>query len=214
MELDERLRELFQDDRLDLPVRPGAEHVIVVGARRRRRARVAVAGALAGVVVLGGAFGAAGLRDLGGTTVGAPPGVETMTVTVPARALEPPAYANFRLGMTDAEARATKALLLPGREGVCTAYSTSVDSGDAVVVSRRHGVVRISLPPKGVTPSGVGDGASLEGVREAYPSVSVQGDRAHVAMAPEWRYVFLLDQGKVSATRIERVGSECDLGGS
>lgn len=64
MNLDDELRQLFADERLEVPVRPGADDMIVAGARRVRRRRiatVAASGALAivavvtaGVVLAGG----------------------------------------------------------------------------------------------------------------------------------------------------------------
>lgn len=62
MNIDDELRRLFDDDRLDVAVRPDAEQVIVAGARRiRRRRRVAaVAAAVAVAVVLGSGIALAG----------------------------------------------------------------------------------------------------------------------------------------------------------
>jgi hypothetical protein len=51
MALDDELRHLFASDRMDVPVRPDAEHIIVAGARRVRRRRIA-ATATGGAVVL------------------------------------------------------------------------------------------------------------------------------------------------------------------
>lgn len=56
-ELEQRLRAMFADERLDLPPPPDAGSVIVAGARRRRRRRhtvQAVAGVAAGVVAIAG----------------------------------------------------------------------------------------------------------------------------------------------------------------
>ncbi|MGW4064734.1 hypothetical protein ACWEGE_41055 [Amycolatopsis sp. NPDC004747] len=56
-ELEQRLRALFADERLDLPPPPDAGTVIVTGARRRRRRRhtvQAVAGVAAAVVAVAG----------------------------------------------------------------------------------------------------------------------------------------------------------------
>ncbi|MEU0533813.1 hypothetical protein [Amycolatopsis tolypomycina] len=56
-ELEQRLRALFADERLDLPPPPDAETAIVVGARRRRRRRhvaQAVTGVAAAVVAVAG----------------------------------------------------------------------------------------------------------------------------------------------------------------
>jgi hypothetical protein len=52
-DLDDDLRRLFSDDRLDVHVAPDATESVVRGARRRRRRRTAVAGAF-GVVALAG----------------------------------------------------------------------------------------------------------------------------------------------------------------
>jgi len=62
MALDDELRHLFASDRMDVPVRPDAEHIIVAGARRVRRRRIAAAATggavvlivIAGVVLAGG----------------------------------------------------------------------------------------------------------------------------------------------------------------
>jgi hypothetical protein len=68
--LDDELRRLFADDRLDLPPRPDAEQAIVAGARRVRRRRFAVATASAaavGVALVGATVaiaGAGGPRSL------------------------------------------------------------------------------------------------------------------------------------------------------
>jgi hypothetical protein len=67
MDLDDELRRLLASDRLDVPVRPDAEHNIVTGARRVRRRRIATAatgGAVAVVaVVLTGVALASGQPD-------------------------------------------------------------------------------------------------------------------------------------------------------
>jgi hypothetical protein len=67
MDLDDELRRLFDSDRLDVPVRPDAEHIIVTGARRVRRRRIATAatsGAVAVVaVVITGVALASGAPD-------------------------------------------------------------------------------------------------------------------------------------------------------
>ena len=71
MDLDDELRQLFSNDRLDVPVRADAEEVIVSGARRLRRRRVVAAtasGALAVVVVI-----AAGIALAGGDPDAMPP---------------------------------------------------------------------------------------------------------------------------------------------
>ena len=66
MNLDDDLKHLFADDRLDIPVRAGATESVVLGARRRRHRRVAgvtAAGALAAVLAVGGVAIAGGAAD-------------------------------------------------------------------------------------------------------------------------------------------------------
>jgi hypothetical protein len=62
MNVEEELRRLFGDDRLDVAVRPDADRVIVAGARRIRRCRfaAATAGAVAAAVLLGSGIALAG----------------------------------------------------------------------------------------------------------------------------------------------------------
>lgn len=71
MNLDDELRRLFADERLEVPARPGAEDVIVAGARRVRRRRitaVTASGALAVVAAV-----AAGVLLAGGHPDAMPP---------------------------------------------------------------------------------------------------------------------------------------------
>ena len=71
MNLDDDLRRLFADERLEVPARPGAEDVIVAGARRVRRRRIAAvtaSGAVAAVAVV-----AAGVLLAGGHPDAMPP---------------------------------------------------------------------------------------------------------------------------------------------
>jgi hypothetical protein len=82
--LDDDLKHLFTDDRLDIPVRAGATESVVLGARRRRNRRVAgmtAAGALTAVLAVGG------VALAGGTTDSAPigPAGHSTTETTTAR---------------------------------------------------------------------------------------------------------------------------------
>jgi hypothetical protein len=124
-DLDDELRRLFADDRLDLPVARNASAAVVAGARRRRRNRVALTAA--GGVLAVVAFVSAGLTLSGigrPTTVPAATGpVLTMTVptatpaaSAPTTAPQPEAdglyvlgpdgYEKLMLGMPLAEATA------------------------------------------------------------------------------------------------------------
>ncbi|WP_410607395.1 hypothetical protein [Amycolatopsis sp. lyj-109] len=76
-ELEQRLRALFADERLDLPPPPDAGTVIVTGARRRRRRRhvvQAVAGVAAAAVVVAGGLNVFRLHTEDGTAAMSPPG--------------------------------------------------------------------------------------------------------------------------------------------
>jgi hypothetical protein len=86
-ELDDRLRRLFTDDGLILPVADDAERTVVAGARRRRRRRLSAAAAGGMVAVAGLVFAAAALVGVGSPSNGVlaasrPPASEpTLTAT-------------------------------------------------------------------------------------------------------------------------------------
>lgn len=79
-ELEQRLRALFADERLDLPPPPDAGTVIVTGARRRRRRRQAVqavAGVAAAVVAVAGGLTVVRLHTEEGAAVMSADGTES-----------------------------------------------------------------------------------------------------------------------------------------
>lgn len=219
MELDDRLRELFADGRLDLPAHPDAAEAIVTGARRRRRTRTAVAAAFSLTVLVTIGVAVSGVGRLVGepATPARSTVVETVRVTVPpSRPVEPGAYGGLALGMSREELRDAQTVLYPVRMDTCEFYSTGAVTGEAVVVSPRDGVVRITLPPLGVTPSGVGVGSSADEVLGHYPTaVRERPDLLTVRMpgTPPWRYAFPLDAaGHVAVVRLESTGHDCELG--
>lgn len=208
VELDERLRELFSDERLDLPAADDAVSRIVGGARRRRRVRAAATGALVVAAVVGGVVVAQGLNARVASEPGAPP---TSVTTVRPQALEPSGYGPFRLGMTEGEASERGSFeVVPA--GPCRRYEGS-ETSFSLLVSPEDGVVAIRLPMFAKTPSGVGHGSTVDELRGPYPGLVVDGDRAAVAMGSDWGYVFRLAQGRVSVTWIEKTGGECGQGG-
>ncbi|WP_285610750.1 hypothetical protein [Actinokineospora globicatena] len=98
MDIDDELRRLFADERLDVPVRPGATDAVVTGAGRRRKRRIAVTaagGALTLAVLVAGGVAFSGLTR----TSSSPPGqegmptlsttVSTTTTQVPTSAVVP-----------------------------------------------------------------------------------------------------------------------------
>ncbi|MGW6930243.1 hypothetical protein ACWGE0_09240 [Lentzea sp. NPDC054927] len=85
-DLDDDLRRLFSDDRLDVQVAPDVTDSVVRGAARRRRRRTAVAGAFGVVALAGVGLGLAQVRlpvpdDLAGPLL--PTGSSTSTTTPP-----------------------------------------------------------------------------------------------------------------------------------
>lgn len=87
MNLEDELDRLFQDERVDVPVRPGAELLIVAGARRRRQRRQAatvVGGAMAVAVV---AVAGIALGGVGGGTDDTLPATNLPLTTLPSSAV-------------------------------------------------------------------------------------------------------------------------------
>jgi hypothetical protein len=149
-DLDDELRRLFADDRLDLPVARHAGAAVVAGARRRRRNRVALTAAGGVLAVVAVVFAGLALSGIGRpTTVPAATGpVLTMTVpttppttsaptTLPqvlpdgrALVLGPYGYNKLLLGMRWQEAQATGLFQAssPGKVSAdCLRYTVLVD---------------------------------------------------------------------------------------
>jgi hypothetical protein len=87
MNIDDELNRLFTDDRLDLPIRAGAEASVVAGARRLRRRRTAVTATVGAATVVALFAVAASLPGLGGSApdpaAGPEVAAETTLSTVP-----------------------------------------------------------------------------------------------------------------------------------
>jgi hypothetical protein len=85
MALDDELRRMFadaDDERLDVPVRPDAEQLIVAGARRVRRRRIATVTASGAAAAVALVF--AGIALAGGSPDAMPPAIiDSTTVTPP-----------------------------------------------------------------------------------------------------------------------------------
>ncbi len=79
MELDDELRRMFAEagDRLDVPVRPETEQLIVAGARRVRRRRIATAAAGGAAAVVAVVLG--GIALAGGTPDAMPPATKELS---------------------------------------------------------------------------------------------------------------------------------------
>lgn len=90
MNLDDELRRLFADDRLDIPVHAGATETVLTGARRRRHRRVAAvtaSTALVAVLLVGGIAIAGGVPDSTPIRPAGPTTTESLAAptTTPAR---------------------------------------------------------------------------------------------------------------------------------
>ncbi|WP_253832282.1 hypothetical protein [Actinokineospora globicatena] len=142
MDIDDELRRLFADERLDVPVRPGATDAVVTGAGRRRKRRIAVTaagGALTLAVLVAGGVAFSGLAR----TSSSPPGqegmptlsttVSTTTAQVPTSAVVPGAGS-----ASDAAGTATK----PTSAGKLT---TSVSRAPTVPELRPAGFGKVRI---------------------------------------------------------------------
>lgn len=264
-DLDDDLRRLFGDDRLDVHPAPDATDAVLRGAHRRRRRRAAISSAFLVVALVGVGLGATQLRTLshddpadelletatstasttslppststvvapgssgrpvtppassGGTTT--PPGTGTgkPRTTTPSPPPPPPAEPGrlgaLLLGMSEADALATGALIEPSspadQENRCKAYATrSVPDGDAVVISPARGIVRITRPSTAKTQKNVGVGSTVAEVKAAYGNATQSGTTVLVPMAtsPSWSYVFTTNGTTVTTVHMRLAADDC-----
>ena len=264
-DLDDDLRRLFGDDRLDVHPAPDATDAVLRGAHRRRRRRAAISSASLVVALVGVGLGATQLRTLShddpadelletatstASTTSLPP--STSTVAAPgssSRAATPPASSGgattppgtgtgkprtttpsppppppaepgrlgaLLLGMSEADALATGALIEPSspadQENRCTAYATrSVPDSDAVVISPAKGIVRITRPSTAKTQRNVGVGSTVAEVKAAYGGATQSGTTVLVPMAasPSWSYVFTTNGTTVTMVHMRLAAHDC-----
>ncbi|GAA3460420.1 hypothetical protein ACFFSW_19755 [Saccharothrix longispora] len=202
MNLEDDLRALLADERLDVPVREGAEGALVARAARRRRRRAvgAVAASTAVVLAVGGL--ATGLR-VGGSEPATPPAPHVVTVTVD----PPPGYGPLRLGAEERAARDSGLLGAPvDLPGGCRRYPAH--DGGAVVASPDGVVVGVRLPQPGTTAAGIGAGSTTAELAAAYPGAA--GLVVAMPGRPPWRYSFTAEAGLITAVELEMEDSPCD----
>jgi hypothetical protein len=96
-ELDDQLRKLFSDDRLDVHSPPISAETVVRGATRRRRRRAAVTGTLAVMVLVGAG---AGLTQLGRVKSDDPVAAYMTTATPTPSTTTPPSVSTFTSTVT------------------------------------------------------------------------------------------------------------------
>jgi hypothetical protein len=177
MNIDEELRRLFGDDRLDVAVRPDADRVIVAGARRIRRCRfvAATAGAVAVAVLLGSGIALAGdgkqaslppaeSMDTTPPTTTAPP--DTTTTTTPPSATKPPEAPPPSPGTrnpTPTEEETTPAPTTPP-------VPPPVDVVDAVFGPSGYGPLTLGMPLDAAVATGaLGEALWDNGICARYP---------------------------------------------
>ncbi|MEO6081494.1 MAG: hypothetical protein ABIQ18_00100 [Umezawaea sp.] len=223
MDLDDELRRLFQDQRLDIPVRPGADEALVTGARRVRRRRIALASAGSTFAVAALVAGGIALSGLGGASSmppAGPPAVSSTVTAEPKATSDTVGYGVLKLGMSEADAVATGFLTRGPDDALgCHTYFTQGHPQlvGAVVVSPTTGVLRITLPADAKTSMGIGVGSTFAELKARYPRgyQLLPGLSYVVPSDPQWRYLFIVDgmqdSDKVTAIRMELVDPECVL---
>ncbi|MFF4615501.1 hypothetical protein [Nonomuraea jabiensis] len=135
------------------------------------------------------------------------------------RTLGPFGYGDLRLGMTEAQARATgrivrKTIDVPTK---CSTYDLKERrySGNraGMYISQKQGVVTISAPGRGVrTPQGIGIGSTPAQVKAAYPNLkqdTLYGTFATVPGNPKASYVFLMSKRAVLGVTLVLTAQDC-----
>ncbi|MFB9906485.1 hypothetical protein [Allokutzneria oryzae] len=175
MNLDDELRRMFRDERLDLRPSAGAGRTIVTGARKLRRRRRGLAvgtGVLAAVAAMLAGMSVSGF----GATSQQPPAATTHARQQLPTVLGPNNFGQLRLGMTREQAHETGMLdgrvLTPSADEPCSTHEL-VDAKGArygeVTVSNRLGLVRIRPENTPRTPEGIRAGSTTTQAMAAYP---------------------------------------------
>jgi hypothetical protein len=139
--------------------------------------------------------------------------------TVQKKTLGPFGYGNIKLGMTEAQARATRRIVrktinVPTK---CSTYDLRERrySGNraGLYISKKQGVVTISAPGRGVkTPQGIGIGATPAQLKAAYPNLkqnALYGTFATVPGNPKASYVFLVSKNAVLGVTLVLTAQDC-----
>jgi hypothetical protein len=250
-DLEDSLKRLFQDSRLDMRVAPAAAEKVVRGARRVRRRRVALissVGVMSLAVLAGGTFllarpapqpteVATQPTDLPITTTTTTAPTELATVAPPPPTLAPtsttkvqepatsrpaaelPAaptgrtdlgptgFGGYQLGMTESQLGATGQApeATPAGQSSCVTYRIKgMPDASTLTVSKRYGLVTITLSADATTPQGITIGSTEDQVRATYRTTP-----ATVPQNPNAEYRFRFTAGKVSEITLAAKTSDC-----
>ncbi|WP_330271659.1 hypothetical protein OG205_31940 [Lentzea sp. NBC_00516] len=124
-------------------------------------------------------------------------------------------YGSLKLGMTLEDARATGLTDLTWDsegDGACV-------GDDAVAISKRYGVVRITLPAEAKTSKGIGIGSTYAAVKKAYPTVSAFRAGWSASIAENAGYSFIgssetdqfADTDKVVHIKLHTYNADCSM---
>ncbi|WP_086819578.1 hypothetical protein [Allokutzneria sp. NRRL B-24872] len=229
MNLDDELRRMFQDGRIDLAPTPVAERAIVAGARRRRRNRRGLAvggGALVAVLGVAGGMAASGF---GFVDQALPAASTTPTATTQAKqplptVLGPNGLGALRLGMTREQVHGTGMVsqdVLDEQQAAAHACTTHelLDSTGAsfgtVVLSRRAGLAEVLPRNAPRTPEGLRAGMTVEQAGIVYAelrkvALSSGSGSAQTAVPGNSRAVYTVDFNNSKVTAISLRFSDND----
>lgn len=117
-------------------------------------------------------------------------------------------YGELKLGMTLEEARdagLTNLTWASDGDGTCVADQN-------IAVSKKYGVVRITLPAEARTSKGIGVGSTFGDVKQAYPGASEYRAGWSTRINDEAGYAFLGNIGS-DANKVERIKISSNTGG-
>ncbi|MBN6057743.1 hypothetical protein JYK22_37820, partial [Nonomuraea sp. RK-328] len=150
---------------------------------------------------------------------GVAPAANAATATGQALTLGPSGYGRIKLGMSEAQARATglivrKKIKVPT---ACATYDLKAHryEGDraGLFVSKKQGVVTISGPGSAKTPQGIGRGSTPAQVKAAYPKLKQSAlygtPIAPVPGNPKAIYVFLMSKRMVVGVVLVLAAQDC-----
>ncbi|GAA3996524.1 hypothetical protein GCM10022247_15600 [Allokutzneria multivorans] len=217
MSLDDELRRMFQDERIDLAPTPVAERAIVAGARRRRRNRRGLAvgaGALVAVFGVVGGMAASGFGHVEKTPA-AQPSTTTAKQPLPT-VLGPNGLGPLQLGMTRKQVHDTGLVsqdVLDQQQAAehrCTTHELLDSSGASfgtVVLSRSAGLAEVLPRNAPRTPEGLRAGMTVEQAGNLYSELrkvvlSAGSGSAQTPVPGNSRAVFTVDFNNSKVTAI------------